>query len=50
MAKDGDWVDYVNVAANAVQTAQLHGLNSKMRELAELELLKESREHRYHVT
>jgi len=44
MAKDRDWVDYVNVAANTVQTAQLHGLNSKMRQLAELELLKESRE------
>jgi hypothetical protein len=44
MAKDRDWVDYANVAANVVQTTQLHGLNSKMRELAELELLKESRE------
>lgn len=44
MAKDRDWVDYVSVAANTVQAGQLHGINSKMRELAELELLKESRE------
>jgi len=44
MARDRDWVDYANLAANAVQTAQLDGLNTKMRQLAELELQKEYRE------
>ena len=44
MARDRDWVDYANLAANVVQTAQLDGINSKMRQLAELELQKEYRE------
>ena len=44
MARDRDWVDYTNLAANVVQTAQLDGINSKMRQMAELELLKEYRE------
>ena len=33
MAKDRDWVDHANVAANAVQTAELDSLNSKMRQV-----------------
>ena len=44
MAKDRDWVDYANVAANAVQTAELDSINSKMRQMAGLELQKEYRE------
>jgi len=44
MARDRDWIDYTNLAANAVQTAQLGSINSKMQQLAELELLKEHRE------
>jgi ribosomal protein L7/L12 len=44
MARDRDWVDYTNLAANVVQTAQLGSINSKMRELAELELQKDYRE------
>ena len=30
MAKDPDWVDHANVAANAVPTAELKSINSKM--------------------
>ena len=37
MARDRDWVDYTNLAANVAQTAQLGGINSKMQQLAELE-------------
>lgn len=44
MTKDRDWVDYANVAANVVQTAQLGSINAKMGQLAELELQKEYRE------
>lgn len=44
MAPKRDWVDYTNLAANVVQTAQLDGINSKMRQMAELELHKEYRE------
>lgn len=44
MARNRDWVDYANVAANVVQTAQLDGVNSKMRQLSELGLRKEYRE------
>ena len=44
MARNRDWVDYTNLAANVVQTAQLGSVNSKMRQLAELELQKEYRE------
>lgn len=44
MAKDRAWVDYANVAANAVQTAELDSINSKMRQMAGLELQKEYRE------
>ena len=44
MAVKRDWVDYTNLAANVVQTAQLDGINSKMRQMAELELQKEYRE------
>ena len=44
MATKRDRVDYTNLAANVVQTAQLDGINSKMRQMAELELQKEYRE------
>lgn len=44
MARDRDWVDYANLAANVVQTAQLGGINGKMQELAELTRQTEYRE------
>jgi len=44
MAAKRDWVDYTNLAANVVQTAQLDGINNKMRQMAALELQKEYRE------
>src|SRR5205814_4636110 len=44
MARDRDWVDYANLASNFVQNVQLDSINSKMRQLAELELQKEYRE------
>jgi len=44
MAPKRDWVDYVNVGANVIQTAQLDGINSKIREMARIELMKEFRE------
>ena len=44
MVEKPDWVDYANLAANVVQTAQLDSINSKMRQMGELELQKEYRE------
>ncbi len=44
MASKRDWVGYANLAANVVQTAQLDGINSKMRQMAELELQNEYRQ------
>ncbi len=44
MAPKRDWVDYTNLAANVIQTAQLGGINSKLRQMAEIEAMKEYRE------
>jgi hypothetical protein len=44
MARDRDWVDYVNLGANVAQTAQLGSINSKMRQMAALKFQKEYRE------
>lgn len=44
MPRDRDWVDYANLASNVAQNFQLEGINSKMRQLGELELLKQYRE------
>jgi hypothetical protein len=44
MAQKRDWVDYVNLGANVLQTAQLDSMNSKMRQMAELELQKDYRD------
>jgi len=44
MAQKRNWVGYANLAANVVQTVQLDSINSKMRQMGELELQKEYRE------
>jgi len=44
MAKNRDWVDYANLAANVVQTAELASINGKMRQMAELQMEKDDRE------
>jgi len=44
MAEKRDLIGYANLAANVVQTAQLDSINSKMREMGQLELQKEYRE------
>lgn len=45
MARNRNWIDYANLAANAAQVAQLHSIHGKMQQLAELEAERTSREH-----
>ena len=44
MAKERDFIDYANTAANAVQVAQLNSINSKMQQMAGAMAEKEYRE------
>ena len=44
MAKERDFIDYANTAANVVQVAQLNSINNKMQQMAAAMAEKEYRE------